>query len=539
MNQLKKALIYRYNPINKNPKRSPQNNGYHKHKDKLNHDNLENLKKEVKKLKKTVRSLEDSQRNYKKIFENSPTGVYRTSPDGKILMANTAIIKMFGYLPSKKLSDYNLEENWHSSFPRSKFKKIIAEKDEIKGLEYAWEKQDNTIIFLRENARTARDKNGNILYYEGTIEDITKQKLAEEQLEKSEKRFRALIEKTSDAITLIDAKGKNLYASPSTSRILGYTPEEFLRQKPFSLVHPDNQKFIDNLLSELIKTPNKSMSGQYRLKHKNGSWRWVEFVATNLLGEPSVKAIVINYYDITERKNLEKRKDEFLSIASHELKTPLTSIKAFAQVLQKHFEKLGDKKSAQYLVKMDAQLTKLTELIHDLLDVSRIQDGKLIFKIINFNLDELINEIIEEMQRTTIQHHIIKKGEITKNIFADRERVGQVIINLLSNAIKYSPNSATIIVNISEDKQNVTISVQDFGIGISKENQKKVFERFFRVETPYGEMFPGLGVGLYISAQIIKRHKGKIWVKSKKRKGSTFYFKLPISLKNDNIDNNE
>ena len=344
----------------------------------------------------------------------------------------------------------------------------------------------------------------------------------------SDERFRALIEKSSDAIALVTPKGKVTYASPATKGLMGYTSEEFKElTNPFELAPPDDRKFVTKLFEKLLKEPGSTEHAVYRVLHKNGKHIWIESAMTNLLNDPNVKAVVINYRDITERKLLETQKNDFISIATHELKTPVTSIKAYAQVLQSRFQKEGNTKAVEMLSKMDAQLKKLTGLIGDLLDVTRVDGGKLQFHEGFFDFNELATEIIEEMKLTTTKHPITKKLAETKIVAGDRDRIGQVITNLLSNAIKYSPHDEKIIVTTSADKKEITLRVQDFGIGIAKEQLDKVFERFFRVGDAE-DTYAGLGLGLFISSEIIKRHGGRIWVESSGKKGSTFCFTLPI-----------
>lgn len=240
-----------------------------------------------------------------------------------------------------------------------------------------------------------------------------------------------------------------------------------------------------------------------------------------------------------EAQDAIRLRSEFMSIASHELKTPVTSIKAYVQVLQQRFTKRGDEQSAQQLAKMDVQLNKLTNLIGDLLDVTKIESGKLSFHIEEFDFNTLIVEMVEDLQRTTTKHSIIIEGEIQQKVCGDRDRIGQVMTNLITNAIKYSPQTKKILVQISKDGNFVKLCVKDFGVGISKEKQGKVFERFYRVSGPKENTFPGLGLGLYISSEIIKRQGGRIWVESEGsgkglpagRQGSKFCFTLPLGRK--------
>lgn len=365
------------------------------------------------------------------------------------------------------------------------------------------------------------------------IEDITLQKQFANLKESNEKRFRALIEKSADAIALVNLAGKVLYASPSTKSVIGYTPDEFQKQtNPFALVPPDERETVTKLFEKILKKPGSSEHAVYRIKHKNGSLIWIESVMTNLITDPNVKAVVINYRDVSARMELEAQKDDFIGIASHELKTPVTSIKAYTQILQKRFEKYGDETAIQNLAKMSLQINKLNTLIGDLLDVTKIETGKIVFNEVMFDFDDLMKETLEDVQLTSDKHNIKLSGALKMQVYADRERIGLVLVNLLTNAIKYSPRAKEVIVHLSKDKSSVFVSVQDFGIGIPEESLHTVFDRFFRVKTPKGDTFPGLGLGLYISAEIIKRHEGKMWIKSKVGKGSIFYFSIPIKRKN-------
>ncbi len=349
-----------------------------------------------------------------------------------------------------------------------------------------------------------------------------------ERIAGSEDRFLSLTEKGADAIALVTSKGKVTYASPGTEKLMGYTPDEFKNlNNPFELVPSDDRKFVSKLFAKLLKEPGSTEHATYRVMHKNGKHIWIESAMTNLIHDPNVGAVVINYRDITERRLLETQKDDFISIATHELKTPVTSIKAYAQVLQSRFAKAGNVKAVEMLSKMDVQLKKLTGLIGDLLDVTKVDGGKLQFHEGLFDFNDLATEIIEEMKLTTTKHHITKHLATTTIVLGDRDRIGQVITNLLSNAIKYSPHDKKIIVTSSVNKEGVTLCVRDFGIGIAKKNQSKVFERFFRAGDAE-DTFAGLGLGLFISSEIVKRHGGRISVKSAGGKGSIFCFTLPI-----------
>jgi len=237
---------------------------------------------------------------------------------------------------------------------------------------------------------------------------------------------------------------------------------------------------------------------------------------------------------VSERRRLEGRKDDFISMASHELRTPVTSIKLYSQIVK---TKLDEKKyvaTKKYIRKLDDQLYKLTALVLDLLDISRMQSGEIQIEKAPFNLNHLVTEIVESLQRTTKNHTLSINGKITKDVIADRDRIYQVIVNLINNAIKYSPDGGKVIIHCKNTKDYVQISVEDRGLGIDKNHMQRIFEKLYRAPlVKKNAAVPGLGIGLYVSSEIIKIHNGKIWVENnKKRKGTTFYFTLPIVANN-------
>ena len=238
--------------------------------------------------------------------------------------------------------------------------------------------------------------------------------------------------------------------------------------------------------------------------------------------------VVTIVHDITERILAEQRKDEFISMTSHELKTPVTSLKGFTNVLQRRLAKQGDEQGLHYLNRIDAQLNKLTKLISDLLDIFRIQTGKLAFQIEAFDLDTLIHETVENVQAATTTHQLLIEGRTGAQVLGDKDRLGQAFINLLTNAVKYSPQANKVLVRLSRDQGQAIVSVQDFGAGIDQAHHQKIFERFYQVTDPNEATYPGLGIGLYISREIVERHHGSLEVESRKGEGATFSVTLPL-----------
>ena len=231
--------------------------------------------------------------------------------------------------------------------------------------------------------------------------------------------------------------------------------------------------------------------------------------------------------EIEFRKEAERKKDEFISIASHELKTPMTSIKGYIQLLERSLDKEDMETTRVRLHKVQNQVEKLNLLVADLLDISKIESGKLKFNKKYFSFDKILDHIVEIMEQANPQVKFIKKGQIATEIFGDEMRIEQVIINFITNAIKYAPDSDEVHITSELRGDEIYFSVKDFGIGMAKEHQQQIFDKFYRVEET-SERFQGLGIGLYICQEIIERHEGKIGVNSEPDEGSEFYFTIPL-----------
>lgn len=248
-----------------------------------------------------------------------------------------------------------------------------------------------------------------------------------------------------------------------------------------------------------------------------------------IFGVATQAAIALDNTKLYEEiRKLNDKKEEFIGLASHELKTPVTSLSGYLQILNRTLPDTDRNKP--FLQKALLQVKKLSELISDLLDVSKIETGQLPLSFSNFNITQIVQETIELIQYSTKTHQIIlQQPEQEILISADKQRVEQVIVNLLSNAIKYSPREKLVNVTISAMPDKVKVAVQDYGMGIQKEHQERIFSRFYRVEE-LASHISGLGIGLYISKEIITRHHGKLWLDSEPEKGSTFFFEIPLNL---------
>lgn len=328
------------------------------------------------------------------------------------------------------------------------------------------------------------------------------------------------------------AEGTNIFFNKFFFEYSGLSEEEATINGWNGILHPDES---DATIAHWLhcKEKGEDFYKEIRLKRKSdGMYRWH---ITNITPIKDNKGKITSWIstatDIHDQKTKEQKKDEFISIASHEMKTPLTTAKAYLQLLEMSLDK-NDEKPNLYTKKAILSVDRLRDLISELLDVSKIQNGKLDFDFTNFNFDELLRDAIEGMQYISPKHRLIRTSPAAPiQVYGDKDRLQQVIINLLSNAVKYSPHSDEVYINTVVKNGQITVSVKDNGIGIAEINLEKIFERYYRIDS-HELRFHGLGIGLYISKEIILRHHGILWAESIPEKGSTFHFTLPLKTEN-------
>lgn len=360
------------------------------------------------------------------------------------------------------------------------------------------------------------------------IEDITIVKENEKLLQENEFKFRQLANTVPVMIWTATVDGNRDYFN---KYFIDFTeiPEEELKDDGWhKAIAPKDLERAVNQWEQAVKE-GKDYTIEKRFIRHDGEVIW--FLSHNVAQKDNsgkVTGWVGAGTEIEDQKKKEKQKDDFISIASHELKTPITSLNGYIYILQEMFASSKDKASIQMLDKAAKQTNKLTSMINTLLDITRIKQGLMQVSKSEFNIDDLIRETCDEMKAASHHHKIALKLKAKKKITADKEKIGEVLTNLISNAIKYSPKAEKIVVTSAAGDGNISICVQDFGMGISKEMQEKIFGRFYRINGENMESYPGLGLGLYIVAEIVKHHGGTISVSSEKDKGSEFCVTLPV-----------
>ena len=361
--------------------------------------------------------------------------------------------------------------------------------------------------------------------------EVTERAVYHQKLKESEEQFRQTADLLPDKVFKADAEGNFFYLNNAWGKTTGLSADELEKGSWFRAIHKDDMEKVNGHWIQTVQTGN-DCELEFRIQDKTGTYRW-HLCRAKVLKEDNgkIKMWIGTTTDIHEQKKREEEKSEFISIASHELRTPITTLKLYIEILQESLLPKGSPQpgnpdnNLSLVQKAAKSVDKLDLLISQLLDIHKINHGKLDLNITTFDFNEMVNEAIEEVQLSSPKHEIIKEGIISTPFKGDRERLQQVATNLLSNAVKYSPDSNEVIVKATEEEELIKVEIHDHGIGIKKENLNKIFKMYYReVGT---RPFQGFGIGLAISSEIVKRHNGKIWAESEPGKGTTIYFTLP------------
>ncbi|TCC88076.1 PAS domain S-box protein [Pedobacter frigiditerrae] len=357
---------------------------------------------------------------------------------------------------------------------------------------------------------------------------VTEQVKARKVIEESEQRFRFMLNAIPQQVWTATPDGALDYVNDVICADFGDSTAEIVGNGWQKYIHPED------LPKALIHWRNALETGteylvEFRLLFADGSYKWHLARALPFVEDGQIKSWIGTNTNIDVQKENEQKKDEFISIASHELKTPLTSVKAFNQLMSRTND---PEKLTKYISKSAEHITKLEKLITDLLDVTKINAGKMNYTMQAFDFTAMVKESIDNVQHGTNTHQIVLEQADAIEYHGDHFRLEQVMNNFLTNAIKYSPEGNQVLVNCKLENNNIIVSVKDFGVGIEEHSLDKLFDRYYRVDNT-AMRFEGLGLGLFISSEILKRHQGSFWLESELGKGSTFYFRLPIEMQDD------
>ncbi len=480
-------------------------------------------------LKSAKEALEQQKRLYEAITSGTPDLMYVFDLNYKFSYANKALLDMWGKTwesaVGKGLRENGYEE-WHAQMHEREIDQVVATKQALRG-EVSFPHANLGKRVYDYILAPVLDENSEVVAVAGTTRDITEIKNAEAAIMESEERFRMMAEGADVMIAVGDEAGRAIYFNQAWSKLTGITGDELLKFGWVDLMHPDDKERVLAIFSAALKE-QKSWEWEFRMPDAKGEYRWLlSRGLPRLRSDGSFAGYISSTIDIHDLKENEQRKNDFISMVSHELKTPLTSTISYVQVAQRKVVAAGDTLTAGMLQRAVRQLGKMTTLINGFLNVSRLEAGKIHIDKKKVDLAVLVKEVEESIVPEASFHHIIFAPVEETWVNIDKDKIEQVINNLISNATKYSPPGTTINIACVTREEHAFFSLKDEGMGIRPEDQEKLFSRFYRV-AGNEKAIPGFGIGLYICKEIIERHEGKIGVESDEGKGSTFWFTLPV-----------
>jgi PAS domain S-box-containing protein len=483
----------------------------------------------IHELKRTSILLEQTTEHLRAILEAARDfAIVTFNTEGYIVDWNSGAETMFGYTREEAIGCYmDLIFTDEDKYGNIAEQEVVRARDTGHSADERWHKRkDGSKFFMSGVMTPIRDSTPG--GFVKVARDITDRKLAEEALLLAEQRSNIAIQSTKMGEWEWDIISDVIKRNEYTNNLIGIEPDTPSNMSFYGYIYPGDLESVRQQMQAAIEGLNIFQAEFRILRADNEQIRWVSSYG-RIVGRINDRAsrMIGVMYDITARKMLEKLKDDFISVASHELKTPVTSIKGYSQILLENFKQENDAESIDWLTKLNGQVDRLTKLLYSLLDSTTLLEGRLKLNPETFDINELLEEQVTELRHISPKHDLVWKPASIPLIHADKSRIRQVINNLVTNAIKYSPKGEVIISSV-DALDGVLVTVQDFGPGIPPDQQDNIFKRYYRVDQSAANS-QSLGLGLYISLEIIRQHKGTMGVDSIAGKGSTFYFKLPYS----------
>lgn len=487
-------------------------------------------------------ALRVSEVRYRSLFNQTPVGLYRTAVDGSVLLANPALAHLLGVESPEVVCTLNLATFYDEPADRDRFRSLVDRGGAARRFETRWRRRDGEIRHVRIDAHLTRGDGGEPLYYEGAVEDVTAEREAREALYRSEARFRALVQRSSDVTVVADAEARLTYVSPSVGRLLGYRPDRLLGSSILDLVHPDDRPQAEDFLAH-AEAGGSALQVEVRFRHADGHFVFAEGAGTPLYDDEAVGGLVLNLRDVTERKRAQavllqaKRQAEevaalkstFLANMSHEIRTPLTAILGFSDVL---VEELDDPSHREFIGLISRSGRRLMDTLNSVLDLARLEAGSDQLAAERLNVSDLVTEAVQMFQPAAGERGLalaaaIEGGpEAAHEAVADEAALARVVHNLIGNALKFT-EEGHITVSLHTEPSGptgaqVVLRVRDTGIGIDEAFLPRVFGEFEQESSGAERTHEGAGLGLSISRQLVERMGGTIGVESQKGVGTVF-----------------
>lgn len=493
------------------------------------------LEAERSEKEKAIEQIKANEENIRNIVLQSPVGMCIVEGDPLYVREiNNSFLEIIG----KTREALKARPYWEVNAEAAEFYKPIT--DTVMATGKTYQANEHAIPLVRNGIEEIvhvdfvyeplKDGDGNTYAIMIVAIDVTDKVIARKSVERAEESLRMAIDAAGLGSYYINVIDRIFYPSAKLKDFFGFGPdEEVPYEAAINQIHEDYRQVVVDLVEAAIINGGRFDMEYPIIGRNDAKIRWVRGIGTVQQDDEGVNRYFTGVlHEITEQKQDEVRKNDFIGMVSHELKTPLTSLNAILQVLNSKLKSSEDTFIPGALDKANIQVKRMSAMINGFLNISRLESGKIHIEKHDFDIDRLLQDMIAEIEVSTTTHHIefMGCGEVIIN--ADRDKISSVITNLISNAIKYSPKAKLINVTCKSDISELTVSVKDEGMGIKPLDLHKVFDRYYRVDTAHTQHISGFGIGLYLSAEIIQRHHGRIWAESEIGKGSIFYFTLPL-----------
>jgi PAS domain S-box-containing protein len=497
--------------------------------------------------KRAEEALRQSEERFRTAFDHAAIGMSLVNLDGRFFRVNAALCGLTGYSEAELLTK-TFQEITHPDDLQAdlaQVDRLLAGEIRAFQMEKRYLRKDNEVIWIRLSTALVRDAQGAPLHSIGQLEDITERKRAEETVRVSEARFRSLISNATDIITILDVDGIIRFESPPIERILGYHREELLGRNAFEVVHPDDRAATWAAFERALADPTLVPTIEFRFRHRDGSWRWLESTGTNLLNDPNVGGFVVNSRDITERKRANEvlrvaleaaqaanqAKGLFLDMMSHELRTPLQAVLGYSEFLLAGSEELLTAEQREDIGYIHQAGGRMIALINQMLDLSRMEAGRLALAAEPIDLGQVIEQVRQDVAPQAAAKSLALQIELPHSlpsVTGDAERLRQILLNLVGNAVKFTESGCVRITVAPTLSGGVDVTVSDTGIGIPADAVPVIFDEFRQIDSSLTRRHEGAGLGLAIARRLTEQMGGSIDVISEPSMGSTFTLHLPV-----------
>lgn len=502
-------------------------------------ETLEEIYSANEHLTESVGLLSESREHIRTIIEQAPVGIAMLhGPTHIIEIANSAILKIWGRKEEEVIGRAH-----RTARPELEGQPVYQWLDQVFNTGKRKTNSEFTVNLYDQGA--LREAIVNSIYqpiFSSTglvtgvlviLEEITEQVMARRRHEKDQQMLTMAIE-AGDLATFYYEPSTNLFSGNELLHAwFGLASYELidLSVAIAVIIEEDRVRVMEAITNALSKDSDGLYAIEYQIKPVNQTFYRTVQARGKVFYDKSGTVVSLNgtLRDITEQRKDEQRKDDFIGMVSHELKTPLTSLKAYLQLLQRETAVLENLSLQTKVDRSLLQVQSMNALINGFLNISRLDSGKMVANSLHFNLKMLFSDLQQEMDDIITSHEVVFEIPEDITLLADREKIAQVVKNLIGNSVKYSPDNSLITVSYAKmDAYSVVISVTDQGMGISAEDQEHIFERYFRVKSNKMGSIAGFGIGLYLCKEIVELHRGKIWVESDGESGTTFRFLLPL-----------